>query len=262
LSTPPFQSNFNADGTITIYVPKSAFGNPQPGALLGAVNGRTITGDAPGSPESKLERSNAFTDHTFVKAQTDSSFPASTYTVLGNSACNGGGIAPVGAVSRKTHDGAGDFDIDLPLTGNPGIECRTGPVSGSHTVVVTFPVPVTVASTTCAGNSATFTGNGTSVITVNCTGVPDQQTIGVNLASVSDGVNTANVSIPMGVLLGDVNGNGVVTTGDVSLVKTQVAAGGTVTPSNFRDDVNANGIITTGDVSITKTQVAAGAQLH
>src|SRR4029077_13711103 len=38
-------SQFTADGTITLIVPKSAFGNPQPGDLLGAVGGRTITGD-------------------------------------------------------------------------------------------------------------------------------------------------------------------------------------------------------------------------
>ena len=44
-------SQYNADGTIIIRVPKSQFGNPQPGTLLGAFNGRTITGDVPGSPE-------------------------------------------------------------------------------------------------------------------------------------------------------------------------------------------------------------------
>src|SRR5438876_327127 len=53
-------SGFSPDGTITIYAPKSAFGNPQAGDLLGAVGGRTLTGDAPGTKESKLERSNAF----------------------------------------------------------------------------------------------------------------------------------------------------------------------------------------------------------
>jgi len=77
-------SNCNADGTITLYVPKWAVGNPQPGDLLGAVNGRTLTGDIPGSAESKLERSNLFVDHTFVKAQTDNSYPAATYMVMGN----------------------------------------------------------------------------------------------------------------------------------------------------------------------------------
>jgi len=81
-------SGFNADGTITIIVPKSAFGNPLPGDLLGAVNGRTLTGDVPGSPEATLERSNVFIDHTFVKAQTDNSYPAATYTVVGNTTCS------------------------------------------------------------------------------------------------------------------------------------------------------------------------------
>ncbi|PYR96501.1 MAG: hypothetical protein DMG16_27685 [Acidobacteria bacterium] len=78
-------SNFNADGTITIFVPKSAVGNPQPGDLLGAVNGRTFTGDTPQT--NTLERSTALIDHTFVKAQTDNAFPAATYTVVGNVAC-------------------------------------------------------------------------------------------------------------------------------------------------------------------------------
>ena len=57
----------------------------------------------------------------------------------------------------------------------------------------------------------------------------------------------------MSVLLADVNGNGVVSNGDVSLVQSQVAQ--QVTLSNFRDDVNANGILSNGDVSITQAQV-------
>ncbi len=81
-------SNYNADGTITIYVPKWAVGYPQPGDLLGAVNGRTLTADVPGSAQSKLERSNLFVDHTFVKAQTDNSYPAATYTIAGNVDCS------------------------------------------------------------------------------------------------------------------------------------------------------------------------------
>jgi len=88
-------SGYKPDGTITIFAPKSAFGNPQPGDLLGALGGRTITGDTsdcatdlpPCTPNSQLERSNAFVDHTFVKAQSDNSYPASTYTVAGNVSC-------------------------------------------------------------------------------------------------------------------------------------------------------------------------------
>jgi hypothetical protein len=78
-------SNLNPDGTITIFVPKSAVGNPQPGDLLGAVNGRTFTGDTPET--NTLERSTLLIDHTFVKGNTDNSYPAATYTVLGNNVC-------------------------------------------------------------------------------------------------------------------------------------------------------------------------------
>ena len=112
------------DRTITIIVPKSVFGNPQPGDLLGAVNGRTFTGDTPET--NTLERSNALMDHTFAKAQRDNGHPAATYRVLGNDACEGG-IIPLSAVSSKTHDSISPpFTIDLPLSGNLGIECRKG----------------------------------------------------------------------------------------------------------------------------------------
>ena len=80
-------SSFNADGTITLVVPKSAIGNPQPGDLLGAVNGRTFTGDTPETEN--LERSTALVDHTFVKGQRDNGQPAATYMVMGNGSCRG-----------------------------------------------------------------------------------------------------------------------------------------------------------------------------
>jgi hypothetical protein len=86
VGTPDPASNFQSDGTITIFVPKSAVGNPQPGDLLGAVNGRTITADTPET--NTLERSTLFVDHTFCKGQADNSYPASTYTIAGNVQCS------------------------------------------------------------------------------------------------------------------------------------------------------------------------------
>jgi hypothetical protein len=80
-------SNFKADGTITIVIAKSSVGNPAAGDLLGAVNGRTFTGDTPQTVT--LERSTALIDHTFVKAQTDNAYPPATYTVTGNATCAG-----------------------------------------------------------------------------------------------------------------------------------------------------------------------------
>src|SRR4029077_19534198 len=41
---------------------------------------------------------------------------------LGGNTC---GSISISAVSRKTHVGAGAFDVPLPLDGPPGIECRT-----------------------------------------------------------------------------------------------------------------------------------------
>ena len=241
-------SNYQPDGTITIYAPKSAFGNPQPGTLLGAVNGRTFTGDTPDT--GTYHRSNAFVDHTFVKAQTDNSYPASTYLVTGNNFCSGTGIAPIGAVSRKTHGSAGDFSIDLPLSGSPGIESR----SGNHQVLITFPGPVSFDSATCGGQPATSASANGSVVTVDCPDMSNAQVVAITLTGVNDGANVGNVSLPMGLLLGDVDGNGIVSNTDVAFVKSQVSS--SVTGSNFRADVNANGVISNTDVAITKTQVS------
>jgi hypothetical protein len=79
-------SNFKADGTITMFVPKSAVGNPKVGDLIGAIGGKTITGDTPTT--NTFERSTAFVDHTFIKGQADNSFPPATYTVVGNGSCS------------------------------------------------------------------------------------------------------------------------------------------------------------------------------
>ena len=45
-----------------------------------------------------------------------------------------------GAVSRKTHGSAGAFDITLPLSGPPAVECRS--TGGEHTLVFTFNHPL------------------------------------------------------------------------------------------------------------------------
>jgi hypothetical protein len=254
-------SGFNADGTITIYIPKSVVGTPQPGALLGGVNGRTLTGDAPGSAESKLERSNAFVDHTFVKAQTDSGYPAATYTVAGNNSCTAASLIPVGAVSRKTHGSAGDFDIDLPLAGNVGIEDRSGGANGNYRVVVTFPVPVTVSSIgvnsgpggTASISSANVNG---SVVTVFLTNVSNAQTLTVKLNGVNDGTNTTNISVPMGVLQGDTTADRVVNSADIAQTKNQ--SGQTVTAFNFREDVTQDGNVNSADIALVKSKSGTG----
>ena len=86
---------------------------------------------------------------------------------------------------------------------------------------------------------------------MNLTNVSNVQRITLNLIGVNDGVNTDNVSIPMGVLIGDTTGNGIVNASDVSQVKAR--SGATVAAANFRSDLTANGSINSSDVTLAKT---------
>ncbi|MFZ3374511.1 MAG: dockerin type I domain-containing protein [Chthoniobacterales bacterium] len=158
-----------------------------------------------------------------------------------------------GAFSRKTHGAVGTFDVPLPLTGTVGIECRIGP---TYQMIINFATSVMVQSasvTSGSGMVSSFTGSGTSTITVNLTGVTDQQRITMTLHGVNDGTHTGDVPISMGVLIGDVNGNGAVSAADVALTKSQVGA--TVGAGNFREDVNVNGTISSTDVALVKSDV-------
>jgi hypothetical protein len=272
ITSSPTGTHYDPDGTITMFVPKTGalgVGDPQTGDLLGAIGGKTITGDVPGTPEAALERSTTFVDHTFVKGASDNVFPAVTYTLVGNSSCASTALVPIGAVSRKTHSSAGDFDIDLPLTGPEGIECRTGAgpggPSGNHKIVVTFALPVTIGgSTTPPPSAATLMGTGTvssitvngSVVTVNLTGVTNAQNITLTLNNVSDGTNSGNVSIPMGVLEGDTTSNRLVNSSDIS--QTQQQSGQPVGLSNFREDVTVNGLINSSDISDVQQHSGTG----
>ena len=68
----------------------------------------------------------------------------------------------------------------------------------------------------------------------------------------SDGLNMANLAVPMGVLLGDTNGNGSVSASDVGQTKAQ--SGQPVTAGNFRTDVNVSGSISASDIGLVKAQ--------
>ena len=166
-------------------------------------------------------------------------------------------LSPVAqsAFSRKVHGGAGTFDVPLPLTGNVGVECRSGGATNDYQMIVNFANMVTVESaavTSGTGSVGSFSVSG-SQVTVNLTGVTDAQRITVTLHNVNDGTSTGDVPISMGVLIGDVNGNGAVSAADVALTKSQVGA--TVGGSNFREDVNVNGTISSTDVALVKSDV-------
>ena len=164
-------------------------------------------------------------------------------------------VVPQSAFSRKTHGAAGTFDVPLPLTGNVGIECRSGGATNDYQMIINFTNSITVrgASVTSGTSSMSSFSVSGSQVTVNLTGATNVQRITVTLFSVNDGTHMSNVPVSMGVLIGDVNGNGAVNATDAALTKSQV--GMPVGSGNFREDVNANGTITATDVAIVKSDV-------
>jgi hypothetical protein len=176
------------------------------------------------------------------------------------------GVQPTSVVSRKTHGPMGAFDINLPLTGNAGIECRSGGANRDYEVVFNFPTAVTLIGASVTpepGRSATVVGAPSvsadgKAVSVNLTAVSDMQTITVALLGVNDGTRTNDVSVAMKLLMGDTNANGVVNASDVSQSKAQV--GHTVMNANFRIDATANGTITASDVAMIKSR--SGAAIH
>src|SRR5439155_17625647 len=129
------------------------------------------------------------------------------------------------AFSRKTHGGAGTFDVPLPLTGNVGVECRSGGATNDYQMIINFATAVTVESasvTSGTGMVSRFSGSGTSQITVNLTGVTNVQRSTVTLHNVNDGTTTRDVPISIGLLSGDVKGNAVVNAAEARLSMSQV----------------------------------------
>ena len=180
-------------------------------------------------------------------------------------ACAAPPVQLVSVVSRKVHGSAGTFDVDLPLTGPAGIECRNvgalpGGATGDYQLVFSFANSLTsVSGASVTSGTATVSSNTTDSTDahqyiVNLTGVTNAQVITVGLTNVTDsaGDNSSAVSATMGVLLGDVNASGRVDSGDVSLVRQQTLQ--PITTSNFREDINASGRIDSGDVSIARQQ--------
>ena len=162
-------------------------------------------------------------------------------------------LALQSAVSRRTHGGAGDFDISLPLGGG-GVECRTGPYS----VRFTFNNNIaSVGSVVVAGASGTPTGTASisgNVVTVALSGVNDLQVLTITLNNVTDvGGGIQSPSLSLKVLQGDVNAGSSVNISDINLVKAG-ASPGTVDATNFRRDVNASGAINISDVNIAKSK--------
>ena len=162
-----------------------------------------------------------------------------------------------GAVSRKTQ-GAGTYDINLPLSGEPGVECRNS--GGNHTLVFTCDNNLVSGSASVTGGSGSVSGSPTfsaNTMTVNLTGVADAQKTTVTLHAVTDTLSQTlpDTAVSVNFLVGDTSGNKTVNASDIAQTKGQL--GIPVSGSNFREDVNGDGTVSASDVALVKAHLGA-----
>ena len=88
-----------------------------------------------------------------------------------------------------------------------------------------------------------------NVVTIPLTNVANAQTINVTLNNVN---GSTNLTIPMRLLIGDTNGDGLVNSGDAQ--QTRNRSGQITDATNFRSDVDADGFINSGDTTIVRAR--------
>jgi hypothetical protein len=169
----------------------------------------------------------------------------------------------VNVVSRKTHGSAGTFDINVPLSGSLGIECRSGGANGDFSLVFNFANPLaSVTDAQVSGGTGSVSsksiGSDPHQYIVNLTGVANAQRLTVTLTGVTDTLANTTPTLPatVGVLLGDTTGNGAVNSSDIA--QTQSQSGQAVSASNFREDVTANGQINSSDIALVQSKSGTG----
>jgi hypothetical protein len=161
----------------------------------------------------------------------------------------GGTANLVSAASRLTEGVAGSFDIDMPLTGLSGVECRD-----AHTGAQTYEAVFTFDATVTSGEASVVSGMGTAgtpsfrgkKMTVPLRGVANAQIVILRLENINgDGQPHGDVSF--GFLIGDADSNRRVDDADISAL--QATYGRPVDASNFRADFHPDGRINRKDRS-------------
>ena len=164
-----------------------------------------------------------------------------------------------GAVSRKTHGSAGDFD--LPLVVDPASDATVEPRSGGPTqVIFTFSDNVVATDGMISANEFTITNatfSSASIsgneITLNLTGVVDQSVITIALSGIEDTNGTAlsgDNDVAIRALLGDVNQNLMVDRSDITVLRAHMNE--PVDNTNFVFDLDLNAIVGPHDGRIVR----------
>jgi hypothetical protein len=184
------------------------------------------------------------------------------------------------AASRKRHGTpltGPEFDIDMPLaatitSGTSGIETRLGGdadggTTGDYKIVLTFNNSVTGAGTasvpdhnpvSAGGTPGTATvGTPDTEVIVPLTGVDNEQVLTLHLENVTDGVDTIDVDVNIGFLIGDTTNSRSVNSGDIA--QTKAASGSVINSANARIDINMSGSFSSADVAAVKASSGTGA---
>jgi photosystem II stability/assembly factor-like uncharacterized protein len=166
-----------------------------------------------------------------------------------------GGLELLSAVSRK-----GGFDIDLPLTGPIGIECRSGGADGAYKLLLTFNNSLTSidAITASCGtvDSSAIDNADPHQLRISLTGLTcNAETVAVALSGIQDdqGNTLASAEVSAGLLLGDVNGDSVVDNADAEQLRSDRREA--TDSSNYREDLNTNGRIDAADFRTLKSNL-------
>jgi photosystem II stability/assembly factor-like uncharacterized protein len=174
-----------------------------------------------------------------------------------NGGAEGGGLELVTAVSRK-----GRFDIDLPREGAPGIECRSGGNGGHFKLLLTFNnelIAVESVSTSCGAIASSAIGpddpHHFRISLSDATCNAEFVTVTLNGVRDANGNTLPSLEINFGLLLGDINGDGVVDANDAQ--ETKLDRGQTTDSGNFREDTNGTGRIDAVDFAIVKSQLGS-----
>jgi alpha-tubulin suppressor-like RCC1 family protein len=171
-----------------------------------------------------------------------------------------GVVLPVltAVVSRKTHGTNGTHELILDRTqvvgGNVTVEPRT--MGAGHEIVFKFDAPISYAGTLTVTDSTSATiaasppvANGNEVI-VTLTGNLSAKRVAISLTDINGSVSA---SVAMGFLVGDVSSDRLVSSGDISAVKSR--SGQATTAANFKFDVNASGGVNAADIAAVKSRM-------
>ena len=155
----------------------------------------------------------------------------------------------ISAASRLTHGTAGTFDVNMPLNGTSGVECRS---ATTYNAVFTFDTPVTSGEVTVIGGTATvgaITFSGNSMM-AQLTGVTSAEIVTLHTQNIN-GDGQPHGDVPFGFLTADVNANRIVDRPDQQQI--QANRGQPATASNLRDDLNLSRIVDRPDLQSVQT---------